>query len=188
MPRTTRQAPRGAQLSRQTQLKKSNCLNNEGGARAHGALEMLADRAQLARGEDAWGRAPKPTGWLSAEGLSPPGKGQLKGAGRGYLAKRLATHQHRRSALELHTPRVREERGQDSRWYRHQREGLPLAHHLHQDEVIGAGSDQTGEVEGGEEPPGGSLRAGHLPRTQGECRARCSRWGQEITRCRSWHS
>jgi hypothetical protein len=87
----------------------------------------LADRAHPARGEDAWGRTPKPAGWLSAEGLSPTGEGQLKGAGREDLAKRLATHRYCRPALELHTPRFRGERGQDSRWYRHQREGLPLA-------------------------------------------------------------
>jgi hypothetical protein len=174
MPRTTRQVPRGAQLSKQTQLKRSNCLNTEGGARAHGTLETLADQAQPARGEDAWGRAPKPAGWLPAGGSPPPGGGQLRGAEREDLAKRLATHQHRRSASELHTPRFREERGQDSRWYRHQKGGLPLAHRLHQDEDTGAGSDRAEEVEGSEEPPGGSPRAGHLPQTQGECRAHCS--------------
>ena len=38
----------------------------------------------------------------------------------------------------------------------------------------GAGSDRAEEVEGSEEPPGGSLRAGHRPRVQGECRDHCS--------------
>jgi hypothetical protein len=62
MPRTTRQALREAQSSRRMQLKRSNCLNTEGGARAHGTLGMVADQALPARGEDAWGRAPKLAG------------------------------------------------------------------------------------------------------------------------------
>jgi hypothetical protein len=103
-----------------------------------------------------------------------PGGGQPRGADREDLAKRLATHQHRRSALELHTPRLREGRGQDSRWYRHQKGGPLRALRPHQDEDTGAGSDRSEEVEGSEEPPGDSLRAGHRPQIQGECRAHCS--------------
>ena len=50
----------------------------------------------------------------------------------------------------------------------------PPTHRLHRDEAIGAGSDRAGEAEGSKRKSGGSLRAGHLPRTQGECRAHCS--------------
>ena len=174
MPRITRQAPKGAQLSRRMQLKRSSCLNTEGGARAHGTLETLADQAQPARGGDAWGRAPKPVGWPSTGGFPPPGGGQLRGTGQEDLAKRLATHQHHRSASGLRNPRFREERNQDSRRYRHRRGGLLLARCPHQDEDTGAGSDRAEEVEGSEEPPGGSLRAGHPLRTQGGCQAHCS--------------
>jgi hypothetical protein len=38
------------------QLQRSNCPNTEGGARAHGALGMVADQALPARGEEAWER------------------------------------------------------------------------------------------------------------------------------------
>jgi hypothetical protein len=164
----------GARPSRRTQLKKSDCPSIESGARAPGTPEIAAGQALPLRGEGAWGHALRLAGWLLAEGPPPPGEGQLRGAGREDLAKRLATHQHRKSALELHTPRFRGERGQDSRWYRHRREGRPTAHRPHQGEAIGASSDRAGEVEGSKEPPGGSLRAGHLPRTQGDCQARCS--------------
>ena len=63
------------------------------------------------REEDASGRAPKPAGWLPAEERPPPEGGQRKRADREDLAKRLVTHQHRRSALELHAHRPREGRG-----------------------------------------------------------------------------
>jgi hypothetical protein len=145
-----------------------------GGARAQGTLEMAADRALPPRGEGAWGRALRLSGWPPAKGPPPPGEGQLKGVGREGLAKSLATHQHRRSASELRTPRFREERGQDSRWYRHQRRDLPLTHRQHRDEAAGAGSDHAREVEVNRGQLGCSLRAGRLPLTQGECQAPCS--------------
>jgi hypothetical protein len=75
MLRTTRQALREVQPSRRMQLKKSNCPNTEGGVGAHGTLEMVADQALPARGEDAWGRAPRLAGWPPAEGLPPPREG-----------------------------------------------------------------------------------------------------------------
>ncbi len=62
------------------------------------------------------GRASRPAGWLPAEERPPPEGGQREGADREDLAKRLATHQHRRSAWELHTHRPREGRGRDSGW------------------------------------------------------------------------
>ncbi len=174
MPRTTRQAPRGAQLSRRTQLKKSDCPSTEDGARAHGTPEMAADQALPPRGGDAWERAPRLAGWLPAEGFPPPWVGQFRGAGQKGLAKRPATHQHHKSVSGRHSPRFQEERGQGSGWYRHRRKGLPPTHRLHRDEAIGAGSDRAEEAEGSKGQSGGSLRADHLPRTQGECRARCS--------------
>jgi len=173
-PWATKQAPRGAQPSQRTQLKKSDCPSTEGGARAQGTLEMAADRALSPRGEGAWGRALRLAGWLPAKGHPPPGEGQLRGAGREDLAKRPATHQHRRSASELRTPRSREERDQDSRWCRHLRRGLPLTHRLHRDEAAGAGSDQAREVEVNRGQSGCSLQTGRLPLTQGECRVPCS--------------
>jgi hypothetical protein len=62
MPQTTRQALRGAQSSRRMQLKRFSCLSTGGGARAHGILGRMGDWALPVRGEDAWGRAPKPAG------------------------------------------------------------------------------------------------------------------------------
>ena len=120
------------------------------------------------------GARPKTRGVAPSQGTPPPGEGQLRGAGQEDLAKSPATHQHRRSALELHTPRFREERGQDSRWCRHQRRDLPLTHRLRRDEAAGAGSDHAREVEVNRGESGCSLRADRPPRTQGECRVLCS--------------
>jgi hypothetical protein len=135
---------------------------------------MVAGLALPPRGEGAWGRALRLAGWLLAKEPPPPGEGQLRGADRKGLAKSLETHPHHKSASKLRTPRLRGECGQGSRWYRRQRKGPPPAPRLHQGEAIGAGSDRAGEAEGSEGPPGGSLRTGHPPRIQGECRARCS--------------
>jgi hypothetical protein len=173
MPRTTRQALREAQPSRWTQLKRSNCPNTEGGVSSHGTLGMVADQALPARGEDAWGRAPKLAGRPPAEGLLPPGEGETRGAGQEDLVRGPATHQHCRPASGQLSPRFQEGRGR-SGWYHHRRGDLPPAHHPHLDEAAGAGSDRAGEVEVSKGQLGCSLRAGFLPLTQGECWARCS--------------
>jgi hypothetical protein len=64
--------------------------------------------------------------------------------------------------------------GQDSEWYHHQEEGPLRVPHPLQGEDPGAGSDRSEGVEDNEAPAGDSLRAGHRPRIQGECRAHCS--------------
>ena len=117
------------------------------------------------------GVRPNTCGVAPSQGTPPPGEGQLRGVDRKGPAKSLAIHQHRRSASELRTLRLREERSQDSRWYRHQRRDLPLTHRLHRDGAAGAGSDHAREVEFNRGQSGCSLRACRLPLTQGECQA-----------------
>jgi hypothetical protein len=162
-PRAARRVPRGAQLSRRTQLKRSSCLSTEGGVRVHGTLGALAARARPIREEDALGRAPRPAGWLPAEERPPPEGGQREGADREDLAKGPATHQHRRSALELRAHRLREGRGRDLGWCCH-REGDPLrVPRPCQDEDPGTGSGQSEEVEDSEAPAGDTPGPGRLP-------------------------
>jgi hypothetical protein len=120
------------------------------------------------------GARPKTRGVAPGQG-GPPTRGRaaqgggLRGPSR--EARDPSTSQVRFGAACPQAPRgVRS----DSRRCRHRRGGLLLAHRLHQDEDTGAGSDRAEEGEGSGESPGGSLRAGHRHRIQGERRARCS--------------
>ncbi len=51
------------------------------------------------------GARPKTRRMTPSEERPPPEEGQREGAGRGDLAGRFVTHQHRRSASELRAPR-----------------------------------------------------------------------------------
>jgi hypothetical protein len=127
-----------------------------------------------APGGGCLGARPKIRRVAPSQVTPPPGGGWLRGAGREDLAKNPVTLQRRRSASELHTPRPREGRSQDSEWCR-PREGDPLrAPHPLQDEDPGTGSGRSEGVEGNEAPAGDSPRTGHRPQTQEGGGAHCS--------------
>jgi hypothetical protein len=120
------------------------------------------------------GARPKTRGVTSSRGAPPTQGGVNQGGGQEDLVRGPVTHQCRRPASGQYIPKFQGGRGQDSGWYRHRRRDLPPTHHLHLDGAAGAGSDRAGGVEVSKGQSGCSLRAGRLPLTQGECRARYS--------------
>ncbi len=91
-------------------LKRSNCRSTGDGVRLHGILEKPAIRARPIREEDVLGRTLRLVERLPTEGHPPPEGGQREEADRGHLAEEPATSRLCRSAPELHTRGLREER------------------------------------------------------------------------------
>ena len=174
MPPMTRRVPKGAQISRRKQLKKSNCRSTKGGARAQEGLGTGMSRAPLPREEGAWERVPRLAGQSPANWSLPHGGERHKGADQRSPTRDPASLQGLKPDSGLHVPRPRDGRSRGSEWY-HLQEDDPLrAPHPLKDGGPGTGLDQfEGAKDRGvlvEDGP----RTGHRLRIQGELRAHFS--------------
>ncbi len=174
MPPTARRVPKGAQVSRRKQLKKSNCRSTRGGARAQEGLGTVMGQAPLPREGGAWEPVPRLAGQPPAKWSLPPGGEWHRGADRGDPTRDPVNLQRPRSDSGLHTPRPRDGHGRGSEWCHPQEDGPLQAPHPLQDEDPGIGSDQFEGVKDSGVPVGDGPRTGHCLRIREERRAHFS--------------
>ncbi len=169
-----RRVPKGVQISRRKQLKKSNCRSTKGGARAQEGLGTGMSRAPLPREEGAWERVPRLAGRPPAKWSLPPRGEWHRGADRGDPTGDPANLQCPRSDSGLHTPRPRDGHGRDSEWCHPQEDGPLQAPHPLQDGDLGMEPGQFEGVKDSGVPVEDGLRTGHRLRVREGRRARFS--------------
>ncbi len=173
MLRTTRRVHR-AELSQLMQLRRSNCKNTEGGARARGAMRTAAGKMLPTREADAWGRAPGAMEQPLPKGLPPPRGRQAREAGQEDPAENFVTYRCPRSRSGRLALRLRGDHSRGLGRYHLQRKDQPLTFHPRLGKATGAGAGRAGEGEVRSGQSECSRHGNRFPPIQEGCQARYS--------------
>ncbi len=124
-------------MSKERQLRKSNCRSTGGGVRAQEDREMVTGPALPPREGDAWGHVPRPGEQPLANWSLPHGGEHHKGAGRESPTKEPANLRGLKPGLGMHVLKSRGGRGRGSGWCHLQEGDLLRAPARSRAEILG---------------------------------------------------